>query len=268
MLKSGTGIRVYDTDIANDNSFYNGHMNLQKLPFDPLITGYAFIIWTKLPSWVTQEFPHFAQMTQKNFKSFSGIDDMTINTATMNHSFNNQEYKVNAAIEKGNSNFSITHQEFSGSPIKNMYSLWVSGISDPATGIATYPEIYGMEYAAKNHTGELLYVVTRPDATNVDRANIEFAAYYTNVFPTKLPISHFNFDEGTHDAPTITEEFVGNMNISPNVDNFAREKLKETYSVVYEGMFNPDASVNVAGANLGDIKQPTAVTTGTGKGDI
>ena len=45
---------------------------------------------------VTREFPGFKSMTEKNFKSFSGIDDMTINTATVNHGFNNNEYKVNA----------------------------------------------------------------------------------------------------------------------------------------------------------------------------
>jgi hypothetical protein len=203
-------------------------------------------------------------MTQKNFKGFSGLDDMTLNTATYNHSFNNQEYKVNAAIEKGNSAFTLTHQEFSGSAIKNMYQAWVTGISDPATGIATYPKIFNMEYAAKNHTGELMYIVTRPDANNVEHNNIEFAAYYTNVFPTKLPLSHLNFDEGTHDAPTISEDFVGNANISPNVDNYAAELLKTTYSMVSEGMFNPDQDVTVAGSTLADFKQPTSVTTGNG----
>lgn len=121
MNLSGSGIRVYDNDIAKEQNFYNGQMNLQRLAFDPLLTGFSFIIWTKLPEWVTKEFPGFKSMTEKNFKSFSGIDDMTINTATVNHGFNNNEYKVNAVIEKGNSNFSLTHQEFSGSPIKNMY---------------------------------------------------------------------------------------------------------------------------------------------------
>jgi len=268
MIEPGSNIRVYDNDLAKDKSFYNGHMNLQKLSFDPLITGYAFILWTKVPTWLSQLYPGFKEMTQKNFKSFSGLDDMTLNTATMNHGFNGQEYKVNAAIEKGNSAFTLTHQEFSGSPIKNMYQAWVSGISDPATGIATYPQMFNIEYAAKNHTGELLYIVTRPDANNVSHKNIEFAGYYTDVMPTKLPLSHLNYDDGTHDAPTISEDFTGNLNISSNVDNYAAELLKTTYSMVSEGMFNPDPDVTVAGPNLQSFKQPSMQTTGTGTGDI
>ena len=266
MILEGNGIGVYDNDLAKDEGFYTGHMNLQTLPFDPLITGYAFIIWTKVPKWLEELFPGFKAMTQKNFKSFSGIDDMTLNTASYNFSFNNNEYKVNAAIEKGNTAFSLTHQEFSRSPIKNMYQAWVSGISDPRTGIATYPKQFGMEYAAKNHTGELIYIVTRPDANNVDKKNIEFAAYYTNVMPTKIPLSHFNYDQGTHDAPTITQDFVGNMNISPNVDNYAAEILKSTYSMVAEGMFDPKNPYS--DSTLADFKLPNSGITGTGTGDL
>ena len=52
MNLSGDGIRVYDNDIAKEQDFYNGQMNMQRLAFDPLLTGFSFIIWTKLPEWV------------------------------------------------------------------------------------------------------------------------------------------------------------------------------------------------------------------------
>ena len=145
--------RVMDTDVMANGDFYPGHANLQKLQFDPFITGFAFIIWTKMPTWVLDKYPNGVSILEKNFKAFSGISDMTLNTADYTHTFNGNAYSVNATIERGNNTFSIQHQEFSGSPIKNFYQYWISGISDPQTGIATYPAISGLEYAAANHTG-------------------------------------------------------------------------------------------------------------------
>lgn len=114
-------IRAFNTDYAGDGDFYTGHANLQKLNFDPYISGFAFIVWTKIPVWVTKEFPNFASMTERNFQSFEGISDMTLNTADYTHTFNGNNYSVNATIEKGNNTFTIQHQEYSGSPMKNMY---------------------------------------------------------------------------------------------------------------------------------------------------
>ena len=256
MILPGEDINLFGSDqIAQQPSFFTGHMNLQQLDFDPIITGYSFIFWIKVPSWVKSKFPDFIQMTQKNFKAFDGISDMDLNAEDYTHSFNSNAYGVASSIQKNNTEFTLKHQEFSGSPIKNMYQYWVSGIRDPRTDIATYPLIEGTEYAAKNHTGELLYVVTRPDVTNVTRHNIEFAAYYTNVFPTKIPISHFNYSQGDHSLVEIDIPFRGTMNISPQVDNYAQEKSKESYAFVSEGMFDRKETMNTYGqSNLGDYE--------------
>lgn len=103
-----------------------------------------------------------------------------------------------------------------------------------------------MEYAAANHTGELMYIVTRPDANNVTKHNIEFAAYYTNVIPKTIPLGHFNFTEGTHDLAQLSIEFSGTMNISPAVDNMAEQLLTKTYSFVTEDGFDPNNSVGAS----------------------
>lgn len=249
-------IRAYDTTVSAQDDYYTGHANLQKLNFDPLITGFAFIRWIHLPTWVTDEYKNFATMTQKNFKAFSGISDMTLQTQSYMNSFNGNEYLVNGTIQKENNTFSITHQEFSGSPMKNMYAYWISGISDPRTGIATYARTANMEYGAKNHTGELMYIVTRPDANNVDnKHHIEFAAYYTNVMPLTIPLSHFEFTEGSHDIPEVQINFAGTMNLSPAVDNMANEILKDTYTFQTEDDFVPirtkaDTNVSSSGDTL------------------
>jgi hypothetical protein len=243
MIKPGN-IRVYDSQLATQQSFFTGGLNLKQLAFDPLVTGYAFIIWTKLPSWVVSDYPGFKALTEKNFKGFSGLSDIELQTQQYQYGFNNNEYNVAAGITKSNTDFSVKHEEFSGSPIKNAYQHWVSGIADPETGIATYPKIYGLEYAAKNHTGELMYIVTRPDVNNTEKKNIEFAAYYTNVLPTKIPISHFEYSQGDHNQVELEQAFKGNMHISAKVDNYAKKLLANTYSFVTEGLFNPEISNN------------------------
>jgi hypothetical protein len=206
-------------------------MNTQVLDFDPLVTGYSFIVWTKLPFWVEKTYGNFADMTQKNFKGFEGITSLDLETAQYNHTFNGNAYEYATSIKKANTTFTLKHQEFSGNPIKNMYQFWVTGIRDPETDIAVYPRAFGCSYGAKNHTGELLYIVTRPDANNVERNNIEFAAYYTAVMPLTIPMGHFNYTQGDHQSPEIDINFVGDLHVGPEVDNYAYDVLSDQDSV-------------------------------------
>lgn len=266
MILPSSDIRVYDNSLASSNSFFTGGLNLQKLEFDPLVTGWAFIIWTKIPFWVEDKFPGFKAMTQKNFKSFDGLSDMELQTAAYTYGFSANEYYVNAGITKQNTDFTLTHQEYSGNPIKNMYQFWVSGIADPETDIATYPKMYGVDYAAKNHTGSLMYIVTRPDANNVSMKNIEFCAYYTNVLPTKIPIGHFNYTQGTHDLVEIQQSFKGTVHIGPKVEAYGVEILKKAYTFVTEDMFDPSNGGDYTGQTIADYA-PELGISGSGLGD-
>ena len=266
MITKGSGIATYESGIAKQSSFFTGGMDFQALNLDPLITGYAFIIWTHVPDWVTGAYSDFIPMTQKNFKSFDGVEDMSMDTAAYSQSFNGTEYNVASSISKANTEFTLKHQEFSGSPIKDMYQYWISGIRDPETGIATYPVKKGIEYAAKNHTGSLIYIVTRPDANNVSKSNIEFAAYYTNVMPTKIPLSHFNYSQNDHALVEIDIPFKGNMHISPRVDAFAKTQLNKAYSFTTEDMFVPNVGgegedEEIFGENITDYGWDTGLNS-------
>lgn len=234
-----------------DNNFFTGGLDLLNSglqQFDPLVTGYAFIFWVHLPEWVNgPKAPNFCQnfkaLTEKNFKSLQGISDIEIDTQAYQYGFANNEYNVAAGVTKANTEITLKHQEFSGSPIKNIYQYWASGIRDPETGIATYPIDHGIDYAAANHTGELLYIVTRPDANSrtlhSDINNLEFAAYFTNVFPTRIPLAHFNYDQGDKSVVEIEIPLKCNMHISPQVDAYALEVLSRgIYKFNTEGLFD------------------------------
>jgi hypothetical protein len=246
MLRHDSGsVLVFHTRTADNTNFFNGNYNTLELDFDPLVTGYAFFKWTKIPKWVETVFPAFKTMTEKNFLSGFSLADIELETTTIQAGFSGNEYNVATNSKKNNTDFSIKHREFSGSPMRNMYQYWITGIRDPETGIATYPKVHGVDYAAKNHTGEIIYIVTRPDANNVDMNNIEFACYFTAVMPTKIQLSQFNYDTASHDAVEYEQSFKGCYHMSPEVDSLAKSQLQQvSYGMVELGEWSPSHGSN------------------------
>jgi hypothetical protein len=246
MILPGTNLVKFNSD-PNKN-FFSGsfHKKNADLTYDPMVGGYAFILWTKVPTWLTATgnsgagFSNFAQFTQRNFRAFGGLSSIELSTAAHTQGFAANEYHVAQSITKANTDFTLRHTEFSGSPVKNMYQAWVTGIRDPETGIATYPKKFGVAYGAQNHTGELLYIVTRPDADNIGQGIIEFSAYYTNVMPTRIPLDHLNFELGSHEIPEIEIPFKGTLHLSQKVDTFAAGKLASLYQFQVENEFDPN----------------------------
>jgi hypothetical protein len=243
---------INSADIANwtanttMGNFYSGMFETKTDQFnaDPLIPGYSFILWTKIPVWVEKEFEkreiNVKDFTQKNFKAFNGISDIELASSAIQQGFTNNEVQYPTGITKQNDDFSITHQEFSGSPVRQIYSLWVSGIRDPRTGIAMYPKWSGLPYKQANHTGELLYVVMRPDVATGGKA-IEFAAYYTAVYPIRIPLAHLNHEQGSHDPMTIEINFKGDFHWGPKVETFAAKKVEELFAFETMANFDPEA---------------------------
>jgi hypothetical protein len=214
-------------------SFFNGYVATGENTKDPYVSGYAFIKWIKVPKWIgTDEGREFKQLSERNFKALSGLSDMTMDTGAITSGFtNNETSHAKGTVQKAEG-FSLKYQEKSGSPETKYYNEWVSGIRDPKTGIATYPKKSGLAYHSSNHTGILLYVVTRPDADNFgngpDGSNIEFAALYTNVMPTKIILDHFNFESGSHEFAEPTQDFKGYMNIGGAVEKFAASQMSQS----------------------------------------
>lgn len=235
-----SNVLIYNTDLATNPQFFNGSFNTMELDFDPLINGFSFFKWTVVPKWVITAFPGFKDMTEKNFLEGFSISDIELETEAITWGFSGNEYNVAKTIKKGNTEFNIKHREFSGSPIRNAYQFWISGMRDPEIGIATYCRVANCDYAAKNHTGEIVYMVTRPDANNVDRNNLEFACYWTAVFPTKIQLNQFAFTHGDHSLSEYEQSFKGCFHMSNKIDTFAKTVLREkVYGFVEMGEFDP-----------------------------
>ena len=239
LVKANEGIATFDTTTATPDSFFQGQFQSDTIVRDPLVSGFAFIKWLHVPDWVEKEYAGFQALTEKNLRAFTGINDIDMNTFSVQEGFTGSE-NMFAGSAQNFQGFSLTHREYSGSPIRNAYTHWVSGVRDPVTGIATYPAKYGKEYSAANHTGELIYIMTRPDADNQKASVIEFACLYTMVMPTKIPMGHLNFTAGSNDGTEIEMPFVGVPHIGKNVNAIALEQLKNTYKFMNAGDFKYD----------------------------
>ena len=237
LVRSNENIMQVDQNFGKDKNFFLGQFQSDTIVRDPLVSGFAFIKWLNVPKWVGDQYGNFKEMTEKNLRAFSGINDIEMNTFAIQEGFTGSEnmFAGGAQMFQG---FSMTHREYSGSPIRNAYTHWVSGVRDPVTGVATYPKKYGVEYSAANHTGELIYIMTRPDADNTANGKvIEFACLYTMVMPTKIPLGHLNFQAGSNDGTEIEMSFVGVPHIGPEVNKIAVEKLKSVYEFMNAGDF-------------------------------
>ena len=224
-------------DYASDNLFAGvWHLDSNHLDsIDPYISGYAFIVWTKTPAFfdLEPEAIRRLKITENNFKSLSGIGDFTVSTEDMTHGFAGNAIGVATSIQKENTSFSITMQELKGSTVREIFDYWVSGIHDPETGLATYHGRIAatgtehLDFSMANHTGELLYIVTDPSGGIGGGSGIEAAFYFTNVFPTKIPMDHLNYTSGDHSLAEISMDFRGTLHKSQQINELAAAFLKK-----------------------------------------
>ena len=229
----GKGAALANLENVTSSTFFTGGYNTHTLPMDPLVVGYAFIKWTKLPSWFEKQCPWFAPLSEKNLKGFNGNDDQEISGVDASAGFTGNTSQFAGAMGGKGQGFSLTHNEFSGSPMATAYNFWVSSIRDPHSGIALYPtyDKGATQYSAANHTGELLYVVLKPDV-GAGAASIEAATYYTNVMPTKMLRSMWNFTAGSQESPQVEMSFFGDRWYGAGVDNFASTMLSSFASIM------------------------------------
>lgn len=253
------GLKDYASDPAAKN-FFAGTWDMDQNnlnSYDPFVQGYAYIIWTRLPKFFDgTTLANFKYMTQKNFKAFSGLGDMTLDTDTVSMGFAGNTFATATNLKKSEGNFSLTHQEFSGSPIRQLYEYWITGIRDPETGLATYHGQIAsgaLNYSMANHTGELMYIVTDASGALGGATAIEYAAYYTNVIPTKIPQDHLNFTAGDHGLTEIQVDFTGVWHKSKEVNNLAVKLLAEVYTLPTFGDYGTaNAGFNqLGGSSLG-----------------
>lgn len=220
-------------------TIFNGSIRTGVGSFDPYVSGFAFIHWVRIPSWLDAD--ALRTYSQKNFKALQGISNIELETEGVKNGFTGNEFHYTKSIGNKSSEFTLKHQAHSGSPLDRIYNRWISGIRDPKTGIATYPAETGLPYHSDNHTGSLLYVVTRPDANNFSGANsgiVEKAFLFTHVQPKRINLEHYNYESGNHEFFELEQQFSGMMHFGEHVDTMANEYIRDkVYDFYTENTF-------------------------------
>jgi hypothetical protein len=230
----------FDTFDNVSNPFYgNDVASIADSYLDPFQTGLAFIYWIKLPTWFEkdEDLKHFKTSTQKSFRGFQGMSDVTLNTTTVTSGFNGNEANYATNVTRGNTDFTLAFREYDQTPIRSLFRKWIYYIRDPNTGICLYPTTFNVDYGCRNHSGQLLYVIMRPDVLNTGAAAIEYAEVLYNVIPANDPKGTlFNYSIGQSDnISEISIDMKGVPDDSPAVKEYAR-------TVVTDYLLNTDTT--------------------------
>lgn len=203
--------------------------------YDFMVTGYAQFYWVNMPTFMEIANPNlckrFKNLTEKSFTSFDGINDMAVSTEDMTGGIAGNSFKVLTNIKKDFDTFTIKVPEIQGSALREALTYWAYGIRDPEYGFANYHGLVDTidgGYCAKNHTAELIYIVTDPSGGG---KGVEYACLITNIMPTKIPMGHLNFNTGEHSLAQLDLEFTGTKYESAWINQQASIILKNKRTV-------------------------------------
>ena len=202
--------------------------------FDPLRTGFARIFITKMPifmrKWDDYKCRNFKHIVELGFTRFDGINDTTLETEDITGGYAGNKFQVPTIVRDDTDTVTIAAYEMSGSPIREFMDTWMTGISDPLTGLSHY---HGQiadscPFKASNHTMEMFFVSTDPTGLE-----IEYCCMFANMMPKGVKKSHFNYESGAHPAVSVDMEFTATRYESPQI-NMIGAALLNKYRLLHD----------------------------------
>ena len=240
--------RSLQSNIKNNNkdltkySLFLGGLNVKAKAleqYNPLKTGYTRIFVVQMPKFMNRILPlaskNFKHMIEYGFKSIDGIQNLTMEYEAITGGYAGRSFEIPTILKDETNAITIKLQEMSGSPVREYIEMWLSGISDPHTGLCHYHGALdkdaatgnaGMEAIQANQVAEMIYVST----DNTGR-EIEFACLLSNMIPKVVKRDHYNYESGTHNAVEYDVEFTCTMYTSPDVNNVAK-LLLDKYKIL------------------------------------
>ena len=240
--------RSLQSNIKNNNkdltkySLFLGGLNVKAKAleqYNPLKTGYTRIFVVQMPKFMNRILPlaskNFKHMIEYGFKSIDGIQNLTMEYEAITGGYAGRSFEIPTILKDETNAITIKLQEMSGSPVREYIEMWLSGISDPHTGLCHYHGALdkdsatgnaGMEAIQANQVAEMIYVST--DHTGRE---IEFACLLSNMIPKVVKRDHYNYESGTHNAVEYDVEFTCTMYTSPDVNEVAK-LLLDKYKIL------------------------------------
>ena len=209
--------------------------------FDPLRGGYARIFITRMPrfmahpsmGYMPEESKRIKHLIELGFTRFDGINDMQMEVEDITGGYTGSKFQVPTVTRDDADGVTIAVYEMSGSPVREYMETWMTGISDPLTGLSHYHGMIddtNLPFRASNHTMELFFVATDPTG----RSNsIEYCCMFANMMPKSVKRSHFNYESGSHAAVSIDLEFTCTKYESPQI-NAIGKALLDKYAILQD----------------------------------
>lgn len=231
---ASTDIITLQSNIKQNNkdltqySFFLGGLNAKNEvieQYSPLKTGYARIFLVKMPAFMKKILPNktknFKHYVEYGFVGVDGIQNTTLEFEQVTGSYAGRQLDVATVAKDETQEITIKLYEISGSPVREYIDMWITGISDPYTGIGHYHGAIDatMQYSQANHTMEAIYVNTDPTGRS---DAIEYACLLTNMIPKSSKRDHYNYEAGQHSVVQVDIPFTCVKYESPQINEIAK----------------------------------------------
>lgn len=230
------GIKNASTNLQNYSLFLGG-LNVRHdalAQYTPLKTGYARIFLIRMPYFMSKMLPdetaNFKHLIEYGFVGLDGIQNTTMDFEQVTGGYAAKQFDVATVAKDETNEITLKVYEFAGSPIREFTESWLTGISDPLTGVAHYHGAMDLTaeqggavaYNQANHTMEAIYVNTDPTGLS---SGIEYACMFTNMMPKQVKKDQFNFEAGTHSLVQADLPFTAVKYESAQINSVARGLL-------------------------------------------
>lgn len=197
--------------------------------FDPLRPGYARIFVIRVPRFMeimdSEASRRFKHLLEVGFTGFSGVANTTMDTEDVSGGYAGNKFAIPSVVKDDTDSVTIRCLELTGSPLREYVDTWVTGISDPLTGLSHYHGVLDDDtcaYKASNHTMEIIYLSTDPTGRQ-----IEYCAMYANMMPKEITKGHFDYEPGSHPAVNIDLQFTATRYESPQINEIGAALLNK-----------------------------------------
>lgn len=201
--------------------------------FNPYESGYAAFIICQMPKFMEMLAKHdtnynklvsnWAHIIEYEFKSFEGLDDITAETIKLGDDLNNIDV-ISKVIMQSSSEFTLTYDEKSGSPLTKFAKLYLTGIKDGRSQVKTYHGLIhsgAMEDGFENEVFTFLFITTDNTMRKVENAVLLIGCQLNSA-----ELSMYNYTKGTIDRHEVQVKFTGYPVQSSYIDLAAQKMLE------------------------------------------
>ena len=184
--------------------------------FNPYETGYAAFIICQMPVFMEKLALHdanynklvsnWAHIIEYEFKSFDGLEGLTADTIQLGDDLNNINVISKVNMQSA-SEFSLSYDEKSGSPLTKFARLYLTGIKDPRTQVKTYHGLIHsgqLEPGFENEVFTFLFITTDNTMRYIENAVLLIGCQLNYA-----DLDMYNYTKGDINKKEVTVKFSG-----------------------------------------------------------